>query len=228
MTRRALFLRVGGAVALTAAVLVAAVFSLRAYGPTTAWNVFADAPTQTPTPTATATPTATPTPTATFTATPTPTITPTPQPTSTPLPVVPAANPPAIPDVRVPGERWVDVDLSRQTATAMLGDKPLYSAFVTTGKDGWETPKGTWHILYRVADETMTSAAIGAEEYYVLKHVLYTQYFTSAGHALHLNYWRDDYYFGNIRSSHGCVGMRLADAEFFWGYVGVGSRVVVH
>ena len=46
----------------------------------------------------------------------------------------------------------------------MLGDKPLYSAFVTTGKDGWETPKGTWHILYRVADETMTSAAIGAEE----------------------------------------------------------------
>lgn len=224
MTRRALMLRVGGAVALVAMAAVVAAFSLRSFGPSSNWNVFADAPTQTPT--VTATPTATATDTATFT--PTATITPTPEPTSTPLPLPPAPNPPGIPGSQVAGERWVDVDISRQTATAMLGNQPIYVAYVTTGKDGWETPKGTWHILYRVADETMTSAAIGAEEYYVLKHVLYTQYFTNAGHALHLNYWRDDYYFGHIRSSHGCVGMRLADAEFFWNYVGVGSRVVVH
>ncbi len=211
---------------LVAIAAVVAVFSLHSFGPSSSWNVFADAPTQTPTPTATGTPTATATDTATFT--PTPTVTPTPYPTATPYPVPPAPAPPAIPGPQVAGERWVDVDISRQTATAMLGDKPIYVAYVTTGKDGWDTPKGTWHILYRVADETMTSAAIGAEEYYVLKHVLYTQYFTNAGHALHLNYWRDDYYFGHIRSSHGCVGMRLADAEFFWNYVGVGSRVVVH
>jgi lipoprotein-anchoring transpeptidase ErfK/SrfK len=66
-----------------------------------------------------------------------------------------------------------------------------------------------------------------AEEHYVLEDVLYTQYFTFEGHALHLNYWRDEYYFGNIRSSHGCIGMRLADAEFFWNFARYGTRVTI-
>jgi lipoprotein-anchoring transpeptidase ErfK/SrfK len=210
--------------ALSAAAVSALGFSLRTFGPQSSWNVFSAAPTATPTPTATAT--ATPTPTPTFTATATSTATPTP--TATPEPYVPAANPPAVPGPEVQGERWVDVDLERQTATAMVGDQALYTALVTTGKPGWQTPKGTFQILYRVADETMTSVAIGAEEYYVLKHVLYTQYFTNQGHALHLNYWRENYYFGRIASSHGCVGMRLADAKFFWDFVGVGSRVTIH
>jgi lipoprotein-anchoring transpeptidase ErfK/SrfK len=135
--------------------------------------------------------------------------------------------PPAIPGAEMPGERWVLVDTEKQETTAMIGDRALYTVYVTTGKEGWETPKGTFHILYRVADETMTSASIGAEDYYVLDHVLYTQYFTNEGHALHLNYWRDDSYFGNIPSSHGCVGMRLAAAEFFWHFAGVGTRVTV-
>lgn len=125
------------------------------------------------------------------------------------------------------GERWIYVDLASQTTTAMIGEVPLYTALVTTGKDGWETPPGTFYILYRVPNETMTSASIGAEEYYVLEDVLYTQYFTNVGHALHLNYWRPDYYFGSIRSSHGCVGMRYADAEFFWNFADIGTRVTI-
>jgi len=211
-----------GALALCAAALAAGAFSLRSFGPDAGWNVFAEASAATPTPTATSTPTATPTPTST------PTATPTPPPTSTPPPAVPAPNPPAIPGPETLGERWIDIDLARQSATAMIGEAPLYTALITTGKDGWETPRGEFQILYRVADETMTSAAIGAEEYYVLDHVLYTQYFTNAGHAIHLNYWRDDWYFGNVRSSHGCVGMRLADAEFFWNFATLGTRVVIH
>lgn len=119
------------------------------------------------------------------------------------------------------------VDLSDQTAKGMVGQNTYHTAYVTTGKDGWETPAGQYQINYRVYDETMTSASIGAEEYYVLDHVLYTQYFTGEGHALHLNYWRPDSVFGHERTSHGCVGMRLADAEFFWNFVGMGSRVVV-
>lgn len=200
---------------------LATAFTLRTYGPGTSWNVFA-APTQTPTATVSPTPTATPT------STPTPTVTPTPSPTATPVPAVAQPDPPAIPGSQVRGERWIDVDLEAQTTTAMIGDAPLYTALATTGKDGWETPKGTFHIMTRVPDETMTSASIAAEEYYVLDHVLYTQYFTDRGHALHLNYWRDDSYFGRVRSSHGCVGMRLADAEFFWNFATYGTRVTIH
>lgn len=148
-------------------------------------------------------------------------------PTPTPVPAVPPPNPPPIPGPEVPGERWILVDIARQRASAMIGDRVLYTALVTTGKEGWETPTGTFRILYRVANETMTSDAIGAEEYYVLTYVLYTQYFTYEGHALHLNYWRPEYYFGNIPSSHGCIGMRLADAEFFWHFARAGTRVTI-
>ncbi len=169
-------------------------------------------------------PTPTPTPTATPTSTPTPS--PTPTATATPSPTAPHGNlslPPPGPE-----ERWVDVDLSQQTATAMVGNQPWHTALVTTGKAGWETPVGQFRILYRVPDETMTSASIGAEEYYVLNHVLFTQYFTNEGHALHLNYWRPDSVFGNQATSHGCVGMRYSDAEFFWNFATYGTRVVVH
>jgi lipoprotein-anchoring transpeptidase ErfK/SrfK len=175
-------------------------------------------PTLTPTPTATGTPTQTPTSTPTPTAT--PTATPTPPPTATPQ--LSISLPPPGPD-----ERWVEVDLSEQTVTAMVGDTPWYTALATTGKDGWETPTGEFRIGYRVYDETMTSESIGAEEYYVLEHVMFTQYFTNEGHALHLNYWRPDSVFGNERTSHGCVGMRYADAEFFWNFAGYGTRVVI-
>lgn len=211
------------AVVAAAVVIVAAsagALSLRAFGPEAGWNVFAAS---TPTPTTTPTPTHTATPTAT--STPTPTATPTPEPTAT---RIPEPQPPAIPGREVAGERWIDVDLSRQTATAMIGDRRLYTALVTTGKDGWDTPTGTFYIQTRVENETMTSAAIGAEEYYVLEDVLYTQYFTDAGHALHLNWWRDPSYFGAVRSSHGCVGMRYNDALFFWNFAHLGTRVVIH
>jgi lipoprotein-anchoring transpeptidase ErfK/SrfK len=145
----------------------------------------------------------------------------------TPVPGPPTPQPPAIPGSNVPGERWILVDLAGQTATAMVGETPLYTALVTTGKEGWATPRGTFNIVYRVANETMTSSSIGAEEEYVLKDVLYTQYFTTVGHALHLNYWRADSYFGSTPSSHGCVGMRMADAEFFWRFGNVGTRVTI-
>lgn len=182
----------------------------------------ASEPTVTPTPTSTPTPTTTPTPTPT--ATPTLTNTPTPLPTSTPGPTRAAVQlpPPG------PGERWVDVDLGDQTTKAMVGSRVYHTAYVTTGKPGWETPIGTFQIVSRVYNETMTSASIGAEEYYVLEDVLFTQYFTNQGHALHLNYWRPDSVFGNQRTSHGCVGMRYADAEFFWNFATYGTRVVVH
>lgn len=210
------------AFALGGLALVATGFTLRVAGPQASWNVFAPS-TSTPTPT----PTATHTPTSTFTPTPTPTPTDTPLPTATATPAVPAPNPPAVPGPEVAGERWVLVDIASQTTTAMVGDAPLYTALVTTGKDGWMTPLGTFYILSRVDNETMTSASIGAEEEYVLTDVLYTQYFTNRGHALHLNYWRDDWYFGRIPSSHGCVGMRYADAEFFWRFAGIGTRVEI-
>ncbi len=126
---------------------------------------------------------------------------------------------------------WIDVNLTQQIATAYEGTHPVRWAVVSTGGPGWETPVGTFRILRRVANETMNSAPLGippnAPGGYDLPNVLYTQYFTDYGHALHDNYWKWDSPFG-VPTSHGCVGMELSDAAYFWSFAGVGTPVVVH
>jgi lipoprotein-anchoring transpeptidase ErfK/SrfK len=133
-----------------------------------------------------------------------------------------AALQPLAPEEALGGERWVDVNLTEQTASALVGLKLVYRTFVATGVPGLDTPKGNWKILWRVANETMRGA-----DYY-LTGVLFTQYFTTWGVALHYNYWTPDEQFGNRAGSHGCVGMRYDDALFFWEFGEVGMLVNVH
>ena len=137
-----------------------------------------------------------------------------------------------IPDNVGPDEQWVDVSLSQQVACAMTGGEITRVILATTGQPGYETPTGQFRILYRVADERMTSAALGialdSPDGYDLDHVLWTQYFTDEGHALHDNYWRPLSVFGHEATSHGCVGMLEPDAHFLWNFVGVGSLVNIH
>jgi lipoprotein-anchoring transpeptidase ErfK/SrfK len=130
-----------------------------------------------------------------------------------------------------PDERWIAVNLTTQRAIAFVGAEPLHLALVTTGAPGWETPTGDFRIYMRLENETMDSLSIGIPRDdswgYYLENVYYTQYFIG-GVALHYNYWRPDSYFGNVASSHGCVGMRYNDARFFWDFATNGTRVVVH
>ncbi len=131
-----------------------------------------------------------------------------------------------------PGQHWVDVNLTEQVAVAMKGSQITRTILVTTGQSGWDTPTGRFQVLYRVADERMTSAALGipfdSPDGYDLNHVLYTQYFTNVGHALHDNYWRPLSVFGHEATSHGCVGMVESDALFLWNFLGHGSLVNIH
>lgn len=123
-------------------------------------------------------------------------------------------------------ERWIDADLTTQTMRAMVGKRAIYTATISSGKKNWETPTGTFHIIYRVENETMTSESIGAEENYRLENVLYTQYFTDEGHALHYSWWKTPESFGTP-TSHGCLSETLKDAEYFWNFATVGTRVTI-
>jgi lipoprotein-anchoring transpeptidase ErfK/SrfK len=129
-----------------------------------------------------------------------------------------------------PDERWITVNLTTQRTTAFVGAQPAHVALVTTGDTDWETPTGDFRIFMRIENETMDSVTIGIPRDdpwgYYLEDVYFTQYFVG-GVALHYNYWRADSYFGNVPSSHGCVGMRYDDAKFFWDFATNGTRVVV-
>lgn len=122
--------------------------------------------------------------------------------------------------------RWIDISLIQQLLTAYDGTTPLRTVPVTTGMAGWETPPGLYSILNRVANETMNSGAIGAENFYRLDDVLFTQYFTDLGHALHFAWWRTKETIGRP-GSHGCVNLLLEDARFLWDWADYGTPIYI-
>lgn len=138
----------------------------------------------------------------------------------------------ASPFIRSNAERRIDVSVSRQTLTVYVGQNPVYTARVTTGKPGYETPVGSYRLWpgSRVLNETMTSgqaAITDPDEAYNVKNVLYTQYFDALGDALHLNYWQPEWVFGAQPTSHGCVGLLLQDAQWLWLFVQSGTTLVI-
>ncbi|MGI5835793.1 MAG: L,D-transpeptidase [Chloroflexota bacterium] len=127
--------------------------------------------------------------------------------------------------------RWIEVDVGSGMAYAVEDGQIVHSAAVTVGGPYFPTPRGTFTINRRVANEIMDSSTIGIPNTsptgYYLTGVLYTQYFVD-GVALHYNYWSPDEAFGSAAGSHGCVGLRLSDAEFFWNFADIGTPVIVY
>ena len=123
--------------------------------------------------------------------------------------------------------RWIDVNLTQQLMHAYDGRDLKRTMVTTTGMAGWETPPGYYAINHRVPNETMTSGAIGAEHFYKLEDVLFTQYFSSRGHAIHYAWWRTPETIGRP-GSHGCLNTLLDDARFLWDWADIGTPVLVH
>ena len=196
--------------------------------PASAAQITFPSPTRSPTrtPTDTATPTFTPTRTPTPTDTPVPTVTPTfavtSSPTRTPVPT--ATLPP-------PDDRWIEVSLREQALRAYRGDRLVYEAPVSTGKPGFATPRGEFVIYDRYRRQDMDSATVGLSRFgpegYLMKSVPFVQYFAAGGYAIHGNTWSAPGSFGRYPTSHGCVGLRPADAEWLFAFAGLGTRVVI-
>ncbi len=126
---------------------------------------------------------------------------------------------------------WVDADLSEPAMiTGYEGDTIVYSALAIKGTAANSTPRGTFQIWRRVADETMDSETLAnpiprwAPGGYYLQNVLYTQYFTYDGASLHYNYWLGTF---GYAGSHGCLGLNLEDAKWLWDWADIGTPVVV-
>ncbi len=125
--------------------------------------------------------------------------------------------------------RVIEADLSEPVlVTAYEDGKPVYAALALKGTTGWGTPTGFFTIKRRVQNDTMDSRTLGipndAPGGYLLKNVLYTQYFTEDGASIHYNYWSSNF---GYTGSHGCLGMSLEDSEFFWEWATVGTPVII-
>ncbi|HYQ16477.1 MAG TPA: L,D-transpeptidase [Polyangiaceae bacterium] len=112
------------------------------------------------------------------------------------------------------GERWLDVNVSKQTLVAYEGTRAVYATLISTGEAGLEDPehtkatkRGIFRIHTKHVSTTMDSDAVGEE--FELRDVPYVQYFEE-GYALHGAYWHDR--FGTPKS-HGCINLTPEDAR---------------
>lgn len=126
----------------------------------------------------------------------------------------------APPEVK-PGEKWIDVNLTRKTLMAMEGDKPVYAALISPGrrsknkKKDHATIQGTFRIREKHVAVTMDGdGTVAGDLPYSIEDVPYVAYFQGS-YALHAAFWHNN--FGR-EMSHGCVNLSPLDAKriFFW------------
>lgn len=125
--------------------------------------------------------------------------------------IVPIERPAAIHDE----DRWIHVDLSDQTLVAYEGDRAVFATLVSTGREGFATPTGTFRIQSKHVSTTMDDPS-SATEAYSIEDVPWTMYFEGS-YALHAAFWHDN--FGRVRS-HGCVNLAPADARWLFEWTG--------
>ena len=128
-------------------------------------------------------------------------------------------------------EAWFEADVKQPLLlTAYERNQPVWSSLALFGKVPNVTPLGDHQILWRVAKETMTSERVyppiprNAPGGYYLENVLYTQYFTRTGAAIHYNYWSSNW---GYPGSHGCLGLPLAESKWAWDWADYGVPVIV-
>jgi hypothetical protein len=114
--------------------------------------------------------------------------------------------------------------------TAFENGGPIWSTLTLKGTVSNQTRPGIHKVLWRVANETMTSERVyppiprDAPGGYYLTGVLWTQYFTSDGASIHYNYWSSNW---GYAGSHGCLGVAYNEAKFAWDWAEVGTPVYV-
>ncbi len=144
-----------------------------------------------------------------------------PRPTSTPLVAPTTAPKPAV--ARVAG-KVIDVNLSTQRFVAMENGVVVRRAGVSSGRDGFNTPTGTYNIYYKLKLQTMRGSLNGIS--WVVPNVPNVMYINGSV-ALHGTYWHNLFGTG-ARLSHGCINLSLKDAEWMYGWAPMGTTVVVH
>lgn len=120
-------------------------------------------------------------------------------------------------------ERRIVVDLSTQYLTAYEGDLVVFRAPVATGRDGFNTPTGSYAIYAKYTRQTMTGS-MGGESWYV-PNIPWVQYVVG-GVALHGTYWHDQWGTGT-RMSHGCINVNIDDAQWLWEWSDIGTAVEI-
>lgn len=121
-------------------------------------------------------------------------------------------------------DRRIEVDLSAQWLRAYESGLQVYNAPVATGKDGFNTPPGSFAVYSKYPIQTMVGSAGG--ETWNVPDIPWVMYVVG-GCALHGTYWHDQWGTG-ARMSHGCINLNIDDAQWMYEWADIGTAVEIH
>jgi len=122
--------------------------------------------------------------------------------------------------------KWLLVNVTTKRMYAYEDTKLVKSFLISAGAAATPTVQGTYKIYAKYASQDMRGANADGTDYFQ-PNVQYVNYFYK-DYAVHGNYWRPVSYFGNVNSSHGCVGIVNSDAAWVYSWAPVGTTVMVH
>ncbi len=138
---------------------------------------------------------------------------------------VAAAIPNTTPPPGVTDNRWIDVNLEKQTLTVYENGQLVYATIISTGVEKFWTRPGVFQIYKKKDLETMQgSFEANRSDFYYLENVPWTMYFDKA-RALHGAYWHTKF---GYNASHGCVNLSPGDAHWLFNWAKEGDWVYVH
>lgn len=124
-------------------------------------------------------------------------------------------------------DKLIDANVSTKQAYFFEKGQLVRSYATSDGKPSTPTPLGEFHIFAKFASQDMKGVN-GDGSTYFQPHVHWINYFLPGGYAVHGVYWHPLSWFGNINSSHGCVGLPDAEAEWVYNWAPVGTTVITH
>ncbi|HET6297117.1 MAG TPA: Ig-like domain-containing protein [Kribbella sp.] len=122
------------------------------------------------------------------------------------------------------------VDVKKHQMTVEINGKLARTVPITAGKDGFTTRSGIKVIMEKYRTKRMDAATVGIKpgdpDYYNISNVQYAQRVTSSGEFIHGAPWSSGSQ-GSANVSHGCVGMSLKDAAWYYSQTLRGDPVIV-
>jgi lipoprotein-anchoring transpeptidase ErfK/SrfK len=122
--------------------------------------------------------------------------------------------------------KWIEVDTTNKRMYAYEQSSLARTFLVSAGAPATPTVTGQYAIYSKYVSQNMLGENVDGSSYFQ-PNVAWVNYFYK-DYAIHGNYWRPTSYFGNINSSHGCVGIVDSDAQWVYNWAPIGTPVIVH
>ena len=122
--------------------------------------------------------------------------------------------------------KWIEINITTKRMYVHESADIVRTFLISAGAPATPTVTGQFKIISKLVSQDMSGANVDGSRYFQPR-VPYVNYFYG-GYAIHGNYWRPASWFGNINSSHGCVGLMTADSEWLYNWAPMGTPVIIY